>query len=125
MWHSERHNVGFANHDRAEEATMSMRTLGEVFQQVPDPWWLIDLNTSQFLDANPASVEQLGFSFEEIRRIGVIDVNRAIPSPEAWRDVTAGIPFGKTVRFLSELKCKSGDLMPVEVTFSRVRVGDG
>jgi PAS domain S-box-containing protein len=102
-----------------------MGTLAEVFQQVPDPWWLIDLNTSRFLDANQASVEQLGYSMEEIRGIGVIDVNRAIPSPDAWREITGGIPFGKTVRFLSELKCKSGDMVPVEVTFARVRVGEG
>lgn len=102
-----------------------MSILAEVFQQVPDPWWLIDLNSSQFLDANQASVEQLGYSMEEIRRIGVIDVNKKIPSAEVWRDITNGIPFGKTVRFLSELKCKSGDMIPVEVTFARVRVGDG
>jgi PAS domain S-box-containing protein len=99
--------------------------LSDVFQQVPDPWWLIDLDTSRFLDANQASVEQLGFSAEEIRRIGVIDVNQKIPSAQAWREITGGIPFGQTVRFLSELRCKSGDLVPVEVTFSRVRVGDG
>src|SRR5262245_14725174 len=104
---------------------MGIQILGEVFRQVPDPWWLIDLNTSLFLDANQASVDQLGFSFEEIRRIGVIDVNRAIPSPQAWRNITACIPFGKTVRFLSELECKSGDLISVEVTFARVQVGDG
>jgi len=34
-----------------------MSMLAEVFQQVPDPWWLIDLNSSQFLDANQASVD--------------------------------------------------------------------
>jgi PAS domain S-box-containing protein len=104
---------------------VGMHRLGEVFQQVPDPWWLIDLNTSQFLDANQASVEQLGFSLDEVLRIGVIDVNRAIPSADSWRSITAGIPFGKTVRFLSELRCKSGGFVPVEVTFSRVKIGDG
>jgi PAS domain-containing protein len=75
----------------------SWRNLGQVFQQVPDPWWLIDLETSRFLDANQASVEQLGYSLEEILRIGVIDVNQAVQTPQAWRQITDGIPIGKTV----------------------------
>jgi len=103
----------------------SLRKLGSVFQQVPDPWWLIDLDTSRFLDANQASIEQLGYSLPEILKIGVIDVNQAVKSREAWQEITAGIPVGNTVRFLSELKCKSGDLIPVEVTFSRVKTDDG
>jgi PAS domain S-box-containing protein len=106
-------------------ASIRQESLVEVFEQVPDPWWLIDLETSRFMAANQASVDQLGFSREEIGQIGVIDVNRAIPSAAHWRQIASSIQRGQTRRFLSELQCKNGSLVPVEVTFARVTLGDG
>ena len=93
-----------------------------IFDAAPDPYWIIDPASSAFLDANAEAEAQLGFSRDEILRIGVVDVNLAISSQEKWREITASIRLGETFRYLAELRCKSGGTVTVEITISRLAV---
>lgn len=89
-----------------------------LYRDLREPAWVIDPTTSRFLDANGDAVTQLGFDLDEVRRIGVVDVNRAIPDEAAWRSLTSAMKAGDSVVYSAELVCKSGDSVSVEITLS-------
>lgn len=104
------------------DTTQHQEFIRQVFDQSPDPYWIIDPGTSAFLYANHESEKQLGFSLAEIvqRKLGVVDVNLVVSTPEKWREVTAGLQPGQTLRYLADLRCKSGDSVRVEITLSQM-----
>ena len=104
------------------EPTQHQQFIRQVFDQSPDPYWIIDPATSAFLYANHESEKQLGFTLAEIaqRKLGVVDVNLVVCTPEKWREVTAGIQPGQTLRYLADLRCKSGGTVRVEITLSHM-----
>lgn len=97
-----------------------------IFEQSPDPYWIIDPESSAFLHANRASEEQLGYSLDELLalQIGVIDVNLVLSTQEKWKEATAAIKPGETFRYLADLRCKSGNSIRVEITLSRLALSD-
>ncbi|HEY9066559.1 MAG TPA: ATP-binding protein [Burkholderiaceae bacterium] len=103
---------------------ISHDSLAAVLEQMPDPWWLVDPETSRFLLTSPAAIDQLGYSDDEILRIDLADISRSFPSHALWHDLVSPLERGQTQRLLSELRCKSGYLVPVELTFTRIALGD-
>ncbi|MES2534749.1 MAG: EAL domain-containing protein [Pseudomonadota bacterium] len=112
--------------DQSAPSRFSQDAIRQIFDLSPDPYWIIDPASSAFLHANRESELQLGFSLDEILelKIGVVDVNLAISSPQKWREITSGIMPGETLRYLADLRCKTGDLVTVEITISLLVVDE-
>jgi PAS domain S-box-containing protein len=89
-----------------------------LYRDLREPAWVIDPQTSRFLDANGEAVGQLGFSMDEIRSLAVTDINRAVPDDTVWRSLTGGMKAGESVVYTAQLRCKQGDLVDVEITLS-------
>jgi PAS domain S-box-containing protein len=89
-----------------------------LYRGLDEPAWVIDPETSRFLDANGEAVAQLGFSAAEVARMGVTDVNRAVPDEDTWRKLTRDLAPGQSVAYVAELTCRSGDSIDVEITMS-------
>jgi diguanylate cyclase (GGDEF)-like protein/PAS domain S-box-containing protein len=110
--------------DGLGQTQFSQESIRQIFDQSPDPYWIIDPDSSAFLHANKESEKQLGFSLAELLRckIGVVDVNVVVSTPEKWNQVASSIGQGQTFRYLADLRCKSGDVVAVEITISRLVV---
>lgn len=90
----------------------------QLYQDLQEPAWVIDPASSRFLDANGEAIDQLGFNLAEVHRLGVTDINKAIPDEVTWRALTHALKPGDTVVYSADLVCKSGDLVKVEITLS-------
>jgi len=60
----------------------SERRYSELFNFSPQPMWVVDLNTLQFLDVNRATVNQYGYSREEFLQMTLRDIWPAENVPE-------------------------------------------
>lgn len=89
-----------------------------LYRDLREPAWVIDPQTSRFLDANGEAVGQLGFSMDEIRSLGVTDINQAVPDDTVWRSLTGGMNAGESVVYTAQLRCRQGDQIDVEITLS-------
>lgn len=89
-----------------------------LYRTLADPVWVIDAASSRFLDANGQAVEQLGFDHEEIRSLSVIDINKAVPSLDAWRQLTSNMKVGDSALYSAELMCKTAGVVSVEITLT-------
>lgn len=102
----------------APAATASTPDYSALYRDLHEPAWVIDPQTSRFLDANGEAVGQLGFSMDEIRALGVTDINQAVPDDAVWRSLTGGMAAGESVVYTAQLRCRSGDQVSVEITLS-------
>lgn len=89
-----------------------------LYRGLAEPAWVIDPQTSRFLDANGEAVQQLGFSLDEIRSLAVTDINQAVPDADVWRSLTGGMAPGDSVVYLAQLRCRQGDAIDVEIALS-------
>ena len=89
-----------------------------LYRDLREPAWVIDPQTSRFLDANGEAVGQLSFSMDEIRSLGVTDINQAVPDGTVWRSLTGGMKTGESVVYTAQLRCRQGDPVDVEITLS-------
>ena len=89
-----------------------------LYRDLREPAWVIDPQTSRFLDANGEAVGQLGFSMDEIRSLSVTDINQAVPDDTVWRSLTGGMKAGESVVYTAQLRCKQGESVEVEITLS-------
>lgn len=89
-----------------------------LYRDLHEPAWVIDPQTSRFLDANGEAVGQLGFSMDEIRSLAVTDINQAVPDDAVWRSLTGGMKPGESVVYTAQLRCRQGDQIDVEITLS-------
>jgi PAS domain S-box-containing protein len=89
-----------------------------LYRGLDEPAWVIDPETSRFLDANGEAIAQLGFSAAQVAQMGVTDVNRAVPDEDTWRKLTRDLAPGQSVVYTAELTCKNGDAIGVEITMS-------
>jgi len=99
-------------------ASPGMPDFSALYRDLREPAWVIDPASSRFLDANGEAVDQLGFDLNEIRQLGVINVNKAVPDEDMWRSLTSAMKPGDSVVYSAELHCKSGDSVAVEITLS-------
>ena len=100
---------------RAEEALRQFRIL---MDESNDAIFLIDPETSQYIDFNRRAHEQLGYSREELGQLGVIDVAEHITNMDVWhRRVELTRESGGLI-FESVYHRKDGSTFPVEVSAS-------
>jgi len=89
-----------------------------LYRDLREPAWVIDPQTSRFLDANGEAVGQLGFGMEEIRALAVTDINQAVPDAAVWRGLTGEMKAGESVVYTAQLRCKAGSMVDVEIALS-------
>ena len=104
------------SHSRADTAPSP--DYAALYRDLREPAWVIDPQTSRFLDANGEAVGQLGFSMDEIRSLAVTDINQAVPDDTVWRSLTGGMKAGESVVYTAQLRCKQGESVEVEITLS-------
>jgi PAS domain S-box-containing protein len=102
-----------AERRQAEETLLEFR---QFMDESKDAIFLIDPRTSRYIDFNRSAHEQLGYTREELGRLGVIDVARHIPTMETWRQRVELVREKDGLIFESVYLRKDRTTFPVEVS---------
>jgi len=88
-----------------------------------DGFWLVDMQ-GRFLDVNDAYCQLVGYSRDELLKMGIPDVE-AIEEPEETTVRIAKIRKAGRDRFETRHRCKDGRVVDVEVSVNYIEVGGG
>jgi len=98
---------------QAENDLLQFRT---VMDESNDAIFLVDPETSRCIDFNKSAYEFLGYSREELERLGFIDIAEHIPSMDAWHERIDLIHETGSLVFETVYRRKNRTTFPVEVS---------
>ena len=117
----------FVQRKAAEEARQrdedALRRFRAAMDTSADMILLIDRETLRYVDVNATACEKLGYTREEMLRLGAVDVS-PLTREEIERAYDAMIASGETTRLLGVQQRKDGSKFPVEVVRRAVRAGE-
>lgn len=102
--------------DKIKKSEIRYRNL---FEHSPEPMWLVDSVTNQFLDVNKAAVEQYGYTKDEFLAMKESDIQHAFQADpaERLRNGSADFHVPDEVKYQSHRK-KSGEVVHAEIKSS-------
>src|SRR5579862_3198718 len=101
---------------RAEaEIRESEERYRKLFELNPQPVWVYDRNTLDFLAVNNAAVQTYGYSRDEFLSMTILEIRPPDELPKLLR-VVAGLPDGRNKTGLSRHRKKDGSILDVEIT---------
>lgn len=89
---------------RREEATEQVSLL---FEQIPNPIWVMDPSTQQFLEVNRAAEDLYGYTRAEFLRMSAHDV-RSAPLQADAAERLAALQIGEVFDYVATHHCKGG-----------------
>ena len=101
------------DHKRAEEALLQFRN---VMDEANDAIFLIDPQTSRYMDFNRTACEKLGYLREELIQLDVIHIAEHITNLDIWRERVALVREKGGLIFESNYRRKDGTKFPTEVS---------
>jgi PAS domain S-box-containing protein len=107
-----RANREIAERIQAEEDLLQFRKL---MDETSDAIFMIDPQTSHYIGFNRSAYQSLGYSREELSRLGVVNVAEHIPSMEVWNERVRLVRENRGLIFESSYQRKDGTTFPVEV----------
>ncbi len=106
---------------RAQEDLLLFRRL---VNQSNDAVYVIDPETSRFLDVNDKACASLGYQREELLKIGVTDIEAVIPDNFLWKEHVAEVRNQEHIILEGEHKRKDGSTFPVEISTNHATEGE-
>ena len=106
---------------RAHEATQLFK---DVINQSSDAIFLIDVETSKFIDVSEKACSGLGYTRDELLTMGVIDIEAGLPSKGDWDDHIKEVRKQGVMLLEGEHRRKDGGVFPVEVNVKIVAKDD-
>ncbi|MEX2470941.1 MAG: PAS domain S-box protein [Gemmatimonadota bacterium] len=103
----------------AQQAELSL--FRQAIDSSRDAFFVADAETGLFVDFNEGALRQLGYTREELSRMGPRDIAPDLSTPEGWRAVKAGVASDEATVRKSIHRRKDGSEVPVEISFSTVQ----
>jgi PAS domain S-box-containing protein len=103
------------------DQALDLRLFREMAEMSHDGLYLIDAG-GRILYVNRRGLELAGYTWEEMRRMSVADLNPEYPL-QMFRDLVAAMPAAGLAPFQSAVRCKDGTVVPLEVTLARIEIG--
>ena len=104
-----------ALHRRSTELTDSERRYRALFDTLPLPMWVYNVESMQFLTVNQAAVERYGYSRDEFLGMTLLDIR----PPEEVERLSGVVPLLRRERLVGSPwrhRTRSGEIMDVEIT---------
>ena len=107
-----------------KQAEKDLLQFRKVMDESSDAIFMIDPQTSRYIDFNKSAYEGLGYSRQELGQLGVVNVAQHISGMEIWRERVELIRKNDGLIFDSVYRRKDGTLFPVEVSARMLDYGD-
>ncbi|MEM1592200.1 MAG: PAS domain S-box protein [Candidatus Bathyarchaeia archaeon] len=122
-WQSRRYLVeSFIDISEQKKAEKILRESEETYRAIingmNDTVWVIDFN-GKFIDVNDAAVKVLGYSREELLKMGPPDIDSSLTEDQI-RELIRKMPKDKIQVFETTHKTKDGRIIPVEISSSLI-----
>src|SRR5512134_1974135 len=93
-----------------------------LFDQNPTPMWVYELGSLAFLEVNEAAIQHYGYTRDEFLAMRIADIRPAEDVPKLL-ELTTNRPPG--LRYVGKWRhsLKSGDLIDVDISSSRIDFG--
>ena len=98
-----------------EELRQAEARYRQLFEENPQPMWILDLRTSRFLVVNHSALRQYGFTAEEFAGLSGRDILLPSSAAEFVQDLSRACPNVESRGIWQHCK-KDGNLIEVEVT---------
>lgn len=98
------------------QAENNLLQFRRVMDESKDAIFLVDPETSRCIDFNRSAYEFLGYSQEELERLGMIDIAEHTPSLDTWHDRVDLIYETNSLIFETAFRRKNRTTFPVEVS---------
>jgi PAS domain S-box-containing protein len=107
-----------------KQAEKDLLQFRKVMDESSDAIFMINPQTSSYIDFNKSAYERLGYSRDELSQLGVINIAKHIPSIEIWHERVELIRKKGELIFDSIYQRKDGTMFPVEVSARMLDYGD-
>jgi len=107
-----------------KQAEKDLLQFRKVMDESSDAIFMIDPQTSHYIDFNKSAYERLGYSREELSQLGVTNIAQHITSMEVWQERVELISKKGGLIFDSIYQRKDGTIFPVEVSARMLDYGD-
>ncbi len=104
-------------------AEMDLLQFRKLMDESNDALYVIDPQTSRYIDFNRSAHEKLGYSREELSQLGVIDIAEHITSLDVWRERVAIVQEQEGLIFESNYRRKDATIFPTEVSARMLEYG--
>jgi PAS domain S-box-containing protein len=94
-----------------------------LFQRASYPIWLVDLETSQFLEFNDQACHFLGYTRDEFAQLHIADIEASDSEEEIKRTIESLIQKG-SLRIEKQHRTRNGDIRDVVVSASVIPIQD-
>ncbi len=99
-----------------KQAENSLLQFRKLMDETNDAFYLIDPQTSRYIDFNKSAHEKLGYSREELSQLGVADIAEHVTSMDVWKERVALVQEKGSLIFESNYRRKDGTIFPTEVS---------
>ena len=109
---------------KRKQAENSLLQFRKVMDESNDAIYLIDPQTSHYMDFNRCGHEMLGYSREELSQLGVIDIAEHLTSLSVWKEKVALVQEKGGLIFEANYRRKDGSKLPTEISARMLEYGD-
>gem|GEM_PF-877941 len=107
-----------------KQAEKDLLQFRKVMDESSDAIFMIDPQTSRYIDFNKSAYERLGYSRDELGQLGVVNIAQHITNVEIWLERVELIRKKGELIFDSIYQRKDGTMFPVEVSARMLDYGD-
>ncbi len=102
----------------------SKRRYSNLFHLSPQPMWVFDLETFQFLDVNEAALNHYGYSKEEFISMSIKEIRPADEVAKLENHIQSSILTQKPFYGMAKHRKKNGEIINVEVKTNLIQFKD-
>ncbi len=89
--------------------------LNDIFNELDDAIYIVNPDDSRVLHVNQKACEILGYSYEELISLRVIDIQTGLSSMGKWKRMFNHLSPGQTYDYIGSHRRKDGTTFPVEI----------